>query len=289
MCLALAVIGLTLIAIALNTMSLLNFYEADIGYFVRGAVLPTVFNILLVVGVVFLAGFTIFALKKDETSISAPHPSCKYTALIPVAAFGLLLWDRAYYFFDAAKLGILEKPLFAFLSPLFTLATVALFISYCFGVKPSVSTAVWGTLSIAMFAYDVFVFHSDLTVAMNSPQKLSFNFAALSAMLFIVAELRVVYGVPKPRFYLFSIGTATLFLGAYSLPYTAAHLIGTCESVSPKATLAFLALFIFVLVRFICAIFLENSEKEVPETTNETDETDKTSNSADKEETSENN
>lgn len=275
---ALAVIGLTAVAIALNTLSLLNFYEADIGYFVRGAVLPMIFNILLVVGVVFMAGFAIFALKKNETSISAHHPACKYAALLPVAAFGLLLWDRAYYFFDAAKLGILQNPLLSFLSPLFTMAAVALFISYCLGVKPSVSTAVWGTLTIAMLAYDVFVLHSDLTIAMNSPQKLSFNFAALSAMLFIVAELRIIYGVPKPRFYLFSIGCATLFLGAYSLPYTVAHLVGTCESVSPKATLASLALFIFVLVRFISAVFIENAEKETSEITNESVEANETAN-----------
>ena len=266
---ALAVIGLTAVSVVLNTLSLLNFFEADIGYFVRGAVLPMIFNCLLVVGVAFMTGFTVFALKKGELSICSPHPICKYVSLIPVAAFGLLLWERAYFFFDAAKLGILQNPLAAFLSPLFTLGTVAFFISYCLGVKPSASTAIWGTLAIAMFAYDVFVLHSDLTVAMNSPQKLSFNFAALSAMLFIVAELRIIYGVPKPRFYLFSIGIATLFLGAYSLPYTVAHLAGTCKSVSPKADVALLALFAFVLIRFVSAVFFEASQKEAPEITEE--------------------
>ena len=129
------------------------------------------------------------------------------------------------------------------------------------GLEPSPVVAISGTLSIIALAIELANVHNDVSIALNSPNKMLFQFAVICVMLYLLAELRVVFSVARPRFYLFILVISTFVLGASSLPSIIASAAGIYENKLIKADVALLGVFVFCLFRLIGII----TSKEEPE------------------------
>ena len=269
---AVSALILTLVAIILRAVSLLAFFEADIGYYQRGAVLPVIFNILCGVAIALFIIFPLVTLKKKEAVIPRHAKATRTAALLPVAALAIMAWNRWQSAFETLKSGAEVSVLKTALPPLLILAALTFFVAACVGFERSALTAISGTLTIVMFAAELAISYTNLFVALNNPNKMLFHFTCLSAMLFLLYELRVIYGVSKARLWLFSTASAAFMLGCYSIPSIIAHLAGACESFDIRTDVAFAAIFLFVVVRMLTALFGKEEPAEEENEENEENE-----------------
>ena len=255
------------IAVALlRFISLYNYYDSAMGYYERDAALPVIFTALAAVAVIGFGAFCVFGMKKCELAIPRAGGVCRVTALLPVAAFALLCWNR-WQTFTALEGLAAPQLIWALLAPLLALGVLVFFVSACIGLEPTWLTGLSGVLSILMFAYELSTVYTDMTIAMNSPNKLLLSFALLSAMIYILAELRVIFKAQKPRLYLFSLFASTLLTGAYSIP---AVIISLVDGNRPgDIDIALLTFFIFLVARGVSLAFLP--EKDIADTADATE------------------
>jgi len=274
---AIAALAFTLVAIILRTVSLLAFFEADIGYYQRGAVLPVIFNILCGAAIALFIILPLVALKKKEAVIPRHAKATRTAALLPVAALAIMAWNRWQSALETLKSGAEVSVIKTALPPLLILAALTFFVAACVGFERSALTAISGTLTIVMFASELAISYRDLSVALNNPNKMLFHFTCLSAMFFLLYELRVIYGTSKARLWLFSTASAAFMLGCYSVPSIIAHLAGACECFDLRTDVAFAAIFLFVVVRMLTALFGKEEpeeEKEENESNEENEDSD---------------
>lgn len=260
---ALAVLMLTLVAAVLRTLSLVTVFESDTGYYQLGAALPTVLNILCVLAVAAFAAFPLFFIKKDEVAVPPMHKACRYVAILPAIAFALLTAKKWSAFFGAAEFAMEQKNLFlVFLPPVLTLFALIFFVLACTGLKATALTAAAGSFAIISFAVELALSYTDMTVPMNSPNKLMSHFAYIGIMLFLLAELRALWQVRKDRLYFFSAAVAVFFTGSYSVPVICAPLSDGYTDTATISDFAVAAVFLFSAVRLLT---LGISFRETPE------------------------
>ena len=253
--------ALTALATVVRVLALLKEFDLSVGYYARGAILPTVFNIIATLFVVasIVAIPTVF--KSGDVAIAGQSRSCRFSSLLAVAGFALLAWERWSDFMLVSDVYTGAKLIFALLSPILMLSLLTFFVACCFGLEPSPLVAISGSLSIITLAVELAKVYNTFEIAINSPNKTLFQLTIISAMLYILAELRTVFSASRPRFYLFSLTTAIFFLGASSLPSIIASAAGTYENKLIKEDVAFLGIFVFCVFRLIGIIF----SKDEPE------------------------
>ena len=105
--------------------------------------------------------------------------------------------------------------------------------------------------------------HFDFEVQMNSPNKLIFQLACLSAMLALLADMRILADAQKPRFSLFAFSLATLFLGSSSVPSVFAYMKGIFPSDyrNLPADFVCMALWCYCLIRLIWIAYPSEEKK----------------------------
>ena len=107
----------------------------------------------------------------------------------------------------------------------------------------------------------------DVSVGMNTPDKLLFLVACLSGMLFTVEELQILVGKEKRGLYFFSLGAAVFFLGASSIPTLVAISFGAMYFSPWHLThLVLLGVFLYALTRMLLLAFPAPDAKEIPAT-----------------------
>lgn len=252
---SLVAIVLTVIATAGRLFSLLFFYDR-IGYYQSGALLPIASNILFALSLVFFGVAAIFLLKPKQ-AIAAPTGAARYVALAPALA------AAAHAMISALSLAKESLDVLKAISLLLSVIAAVFFASIALSERPSLLTALSGVGCIAWIALEWLSSYRDFTVPMNSPDKLFFHFGCIGAALLIVAELRALFVVSKPRFYYFSLFTAILTLAVSSIP----SLIGMACGVFASYSLALedlflLSLLVYATVR-LCALALAKNSADV--------------------------
>lgn len=271
-----AALSAAFLCAVLRTLSILFFYDKDIGYFQAGAALPIIFEVLTVVSVI---AAVVFALVKPISvlSNSASYASyVKYAAIL--AAVGVAAYTAVYVIGLISYLSVYGLTWQIALTLISSIGALVFFILIAFTasrasiayVLTGCMTVIWLTLALASSYFDNFV-------QMNAPNKIIFIFGALGGMLLVVNEMRRGLGEQKSGLHLLGATAASILLTASSLP----SIIGFFAGKMPLNysnlyyDIAFFSLAIFAVSRLVqlCfganAIIFDESEHEITATENQ--------------------
>jgi len=212
-------VALGILGAALRTVSLLSFYDKDIAYFQRGAIVPIILYVLYAVSVIAFAVFPLIVVK-DKAAISAPSWRDRSLALIPA---GTMIYYAITQFSKLIKVDnaspVQAVSLYDIVLLLVAVVSIAFFVSLSFSKRGSILSLI---LSFGFFLWIIVSWittHLEFYTAINSPDKMFFHFGSVGAALFMVSELRSIYECSKPKLYYFSLGCAIFSLFVSSIPY----------------------------------------------------------------------
>jgi hypothetical protein len=258
---SLVALALSGLASAGRLFSLLFFYDR-IGYYQSGAFLPIASNILFAASVLFFGVAAIFLIKPSKV-IATPTGSTRYVSLVPALALAI------YVVSSLGHIVTPEPDTISTISIILAIIGAVFFASLAFCRQPSVITVLTGIGAIFWLAIAWLRSYRDFTIPMNSPDKLFFHLGCLGATLFIFSEIRAMYGLPRPRFYYFSIYTAILTLAVSSIPSLIGNACNTFASYSLQfEDIFFLSLFFYAVVRLL-TIVSGNTDEAVSQDKNE--------------------
>ncbi len=252
------------ISIILQMLSLAFFYDAEIGYFQNGAILPIIAALFSIASVLFFAVFSFLNFRKKEAAYpKTTHPAVKLASAI-CAALSLLLGITDLKS-GASILGLLFcfGMCLYFLLVMTSKGTPALYLAFGF-------CAILRCLSALAASY------VDFYLPMNSPEKLWLSTAVVAAMFFLVCEIRALVTKPYTAIWFFSAATAVAVLWPSSLILIQGSREGVFYQPITKSALIF-AFFLFELGLYsIMRLFtmainpLPKEAKEAPEVIEET-------------------
>ncbi len=251
---------LSAIAIVLACLSYAFAFDRGVGYFNLISPLPYIFGALCIITAIWLIS-SFFAIPKNVLDGASPTTLTVNIASTPLAlsaaALGALMLV-AYFLISA-------KNIFGDIFPSYTVGNsvlliicgvflIATAVYYAFlwfdhGDRGEIVALIGFSLPIASLLL-VAVTHFDMHTAMQSPIKLSFQFAMLSFMLFSLYELRTHLGKPRPRLYFFFAALTVLLSGIASFPLIVAYILGYIPCAAYLLYAIFtLCVFIYTLTR----------------------------------------
>ena len=219
---AICAAGVAVLSAVLRLISILFFYDADIGYYKSGAVLPIIAQALPALATIAAVVFT--AVPKLSVKPLTPENTFTARSLAIFPAAGFSAYAVLYLLNLAQYLGSLDVivPKAVFWNILFAVAFVcaAVFFWLTFLGKSLNSSLFVGLGVGAVVSFVAFLATSyfDTLVQMNSPNKTVFHFAILGTMLLTVNEMRIGIPQKKPSFHLFSAAVAAIYATTSSLP-----------------------------------------------------------------------
>lgn len=187
---------LALILTLLRCVSLTAFYDAQIGYF-NSAFIVTLMNALYVIGSLWCISALIFIPKASiETKFT---PSSVWEKSASMFATVLFLFSAVSIFTasNSSRFG-LAIALSVLISASFFILTVPK-SKTAENIRAFASIAIVATLTIILASL-----YFDMTIAMNSPNKIHGSFVLMSAMIFALCETRTYLGKPLARIHLAS-------------------------------------------------------------------------------------
>lgn len=245
---AVLVLFAALAAAVLRTAAILFSYDAEIGYFARGTALPVLADVTCIVGTVAAIGFAFFcrprcrAIYNAGARASAPvYFATAYAAFVMLGTFMHELWrclserTAASNFEKAAAVdNAYTARSLRIQGVLIIIGIIASAVSavYFFCRLSGKGWREWyvilgfapGMRGVAGMATIYF----DMTVEMNSPNKMLLQLALISVMLYFLLELRMLLGEKKarPRAYAAVGLAATVLTAAASVSLIAAYFAG---------------------------------------------------------------
>lgn len=235
-------------AAVLRTAAILLSYDAEIGYFARGTALPVLADVVCIIGTLAAVGFAFFccphgrAVYNVGARDSAPvYFATAYAAFVMLGTFMHELWrclserTAASYFEKAAAVdNAYTARSLRIQGVLIIIGIIASAISaiYFFCRLSGKGWREWyvilgfapGLRGVSGMATIYF----DMTVEMNSPNKMLLQLALISVMLYFLLELRMLLGEKKarPRAYAAVGLAATVLTAAASVSLIAAYFAG---------------------------------------------------------------
>ena len=253
---------------ALRCLSMLFFYDKEIGYYQSGAVLPTVLNVFLILSVVApLLCCVINSLRVQPRYIDA-SPS-RFFAVLPAVALGAFSVIHALglkeqledIYISTEKLSLYAK-LSPFLLLIASLCGAAFFAMAMFNcsalVIPSVLTGIFTVFWFVMATADAYF---DIYVQMNAPNKIIFMIGALSATLLVINEMRRGLPKRKPYFHLLGATLTSIFTLTSAIPSLICYFTGNMPLNYTLAVydIVLLCVGIYSLARLISLCFGKDS------------------------------
>ena len=254
----LSLLTVTLLLILLRSLDLFFFFDREIGYYQRGALLPIAETVLLFASPLSLLTAALLWLRHIPVRYGETNPlplrlSALLTSLFSLIFVVLSLWDQSEGFSLANRVLLIG----AMITAVYFLLTAG---KTALPLLPRFLTGV-GAVVFLLFALGSAYF--DATVPMNAPDKLLFLIACLFAMLFTAEELRVYAEVPKSGRYFFSLGCAVFFLGVSSIPTLIGVSFGAMEPAfwHPSCIVLF-GIFLYALTRLLLLLFTTEKPEE---------------------------
>lgn len=248
--LTVAALGAAALAFILRLISVLFFYDTEIGYYTAGAILPIISNITLVLSAVALIVLPLCTLSKGRT-VATPSGLSRWCALIPALFMAI----------HAIKLiagSMSSGSVMTLLSLLASIAATGFFCCLAFVDRPSGVTVGCGVGFVLFLGLSWLSSYTDFTVAMNSPDKLFFNIACVGAALFTVGELRANYDTARARTYHCYSALALLILCAGPAVAVIGNIFGRYSGNAARSEdLPLLALAVYIAVRIATLSYTE--------------------------------
>lgn len=232
---ALRIWGITAAAVAvvsaaLRLLSILFFYDTNIGYYKSGAILPIIAQALPAVAVVATLVFAVIpALRPAPVQPDNCYKTRSF-AIFPAAGFSGYTVVYLIQFVEYLKLldTIIIKDIMWDIIIALALIGASVFFWLIFLDKKIASTlyAASGLCVIVSAVYFLAGSYFDTLVQMNAPNKVVFQFALLAAMLLTVNEMRMGQTEKKPVFHLFTATAAVIYMLTSSLPSIICYFMG---------------------------------------------------------------
>ncbi len=255
---------LILVGITLRSVSLLEFYDSEIGYFKSDAHLPDVFHGISVAEVIGAVLISLFLSKANaETGIEYRYPSnsslfVRIAACFPLFAvvmhvsctFLEMMKDKYKYNISTSSAGAyidLFMLLFGIMGAVYFLMFIVGKVSY----KKEASVYLgYGFIIyvLLMLARTYF----DFETTMNSPTKLFIQVTLMSVMVYMLYETRFYIKRESPRVYCAVSAVAAYFTAACSIPGIALYFVGGVFKAPEYLMINFVCfgVFLFILSRF---------------------------------------
>ena len=237
------ILGISGISVLLRAVLTLFFYDADVGYFVRGSILDVILYVLL--AVTSVAAFAVCHVSKIAIE-PIRYGECKtvnYLYAVPFAATLYFIISRTEEFSDCYRF-LSEYSRYSSssgqeLSELVTSAwmvcisfLLAFFATVYFALaffrekinRPFVS--IFGIITAIWLLTVLYEIYFNMFVPMNSPNKTFATLSLISGAIFLVSETRLVLPYKKPRSHMFAAAFSVLFLSVSSIPTIIAHFSG---------------------------------------------------------------
>ena len=285
-------IGLGALGALLRTISIFIFYDKEIAYFQRGAILPIILYAVYALSVLLFAIMP-FILAKNKAEIAPPFWRDRSLLLVPAGVmvyYALTQFSSLVKVDDSSPVHTVSR--YEVIILIVSLISVAFFVSLAFSKKDSIVPLI---LSVGFFLWFILTWittYLEFYTAINSPDKFLFHFGSIGAALFMVAELRVIYGFPKPRLYYFSLGCAIISLSVSSVPYIVGSFADAISgTLLIEESVVHFALLIYTIGRAVNLIrqsLGNESQKSIQEEDSETKNDSNDSNDTAKESESEN-
>ncbi len=262
----LSALTFTLLLSGLRTACFLTSYEADVGYFASTS-LVLITKILYPIGAAWCLAAPLLLPKNGalEATFNTARSICSKIAGSLFLFSGICLLIGAI-----SKMPVLFGSVAA-LRPILgifaALAAVFFFTDGSRTPKKRTTHAAFGFASLAFLFALLFYVYFDMYVTINSPIKNSLQLATLSAMLFVLYEIRDGIGRPALRLSV----PIKLLCALFCIPTAVSHLIfersslcGALEKdlLSPFFSLALLGIGIFALVTLPSGKELDKDEKK---------------------------
>ncbi len=242
----------TLAAIILRTVNILNFYDADIGYYKKAA-MPIVMNAWLLCSVIAFFALNLLLNKKSALA-QVSENSLFFKVSSGICAFGTI----------AVTVSLISHSAFSKLSLLMIIVAVACatyFALYLLKQVPSYN-AIFALSPILICVIILGVTYFDIYTQMNSPHKMLIHFACIGCMLGFLAEARFLADKKRKKLYLFCVSSALLFSGATSIPSIILYLSKTFKYPYVDYDLFFLVFFIYFAARMITLCLPEKAKTD---------------------------
>jgi hypothetical protein len=239
--LAYILLAATLVAIAIRAVNLICFYDAALGYYVEGAALPTVMNVIFLLFALYL-GFVAFAAKRSDFSAPDTNESPAYVksasvlaALLPVVmSLSMLLSEQDSLVYVGLVLS-------AFVGAVYFLSSLSK-KEYALAPLAAVGIIAWLLIVVAVSYFDWFT-------PMISPGKILLHVAAISSALYFVTEAQLKNGAPLGAKYIVTLYASVFCCGALSVPSMIASLAFGINRAFLEYDVVFLGLFIYFLAK----------------------------------------
>lgn len=248
---AAASLVLTFALIVTRIVNILFFYDSDIGYYKSGAVLPTVMNLLFIVGLLFFAVLCFIINKKSDD-----------TADFSASARPKLLYLAAALLLAIEALGMITR---STSTPLDMLIGVCAIVSSAyFALRPFKKAASYiAILSFAPTVLCVLILartYFDMTVPMNSPNKTLIHITCVACMLGFLAQTRAFADRKRKKTYFLFLFSALFFTGASSVPSIILYCSNNFDNSYIKFDAILLALFIYLVANTVSLCLNDTSD-----------------------------
>ena len=252
---SLLTVAVAFLAVAVRCLNLFFFFDTDIGYYQSNTLLPIVEAVLLVLAVILLVLASFRWLRHMPVGY-APATPVSVKAVSFVAA--LLSVISVIQLMSVESTSLLPR----FLVVLSVISAVY-FLLGAWSKASLLPRFLSGLGNIVALVVSLALSYFDITVQMNAPNKIFFQLACLSLMLFTAEELRFTVGAPRKGLYFLSVGCAVLFGGIATIPSLIGIVAGVLEAPYWIPCYALLAAnLIYAIARMYSLVWEEQAPSE---------------------------
>ncbi len=238
-----SVAALTLAAACLRTVAFCTGYDGDIGYFRSGTV-TVVYRILAFCAVLIP---TVCGMLIPEGILPAPHRDAgrDSLAVLPLIACAM---TTPFFLLNSSVKGTVSV-----LCTVLALCSAAHFLLAVLGAGSRSTRGVLGFAVILLCMLIIGLTYNDPYVTMNSPVKLTVQFACAGAMLGMTADLRMLLEKPAPRLALSVLSAAAFFGVAGAAPCVIARIAGFIPAGRPEGGQLY---FVFLCFSVLMGVYM---------------------------------
>ena len=270
---ALRLYGITVLAAAfscvvLRLISTMFFFDGDIAYYQTGAVLPIITNVIMALTAIGAIVFCLIPKVSIEPNIPTEAKITRLASIIAAAGFAVFgviyvssLMEYSNIYGSIPTTYLLCAVCTFGACAFFALKALRASNADILYVLTGILVAVWIVLELAECYFDTFI-------PMNSPLKLTFEFACLGALLLTVNEMRIGLDQKRRGFHLFAATVASVFLPTSAIPSIICYLSGDMPAsyVLVYSDLVMLGISVLAVARLVQLCFYEQAEPTESET-----------------------
>ncbi len=224
------VLIVSVLCTALRIISTLLFFDTDIGYYQAGKIIPLL-SYAVPAAAVIAAMLFCFIPKIRLAPIDAYDTIyTRVCAILPAIGFAAF---SVMYILSLVEYSTLQSQIpFSFiLCALCSVAAAVFFALKALNKQANTAVVICGILTVLWLVLALAQSYFDTFVTMNSPLKTVFQFACLSAMLFVLCEMRMGIDGTRKRLHMLAAAAAVILLPLSAIP----SLLGLAAALMPQS------------------------------------------------------